>query len=80
MTPNLTNIKLGSIVLFRAPKKQGETEFTDYPAIVYKLYPNEEGDHVGICVIWDGVPSRYGKVGYSKERKENHWSLLEGEY
>lgn len=70
-------IPLGSIVRFRVPRKQGETFDTDYPAIVYKGYPGELGLPLGILVIFDGVPSRYGKVIYSKEPKEGCWSPIE---
>lgn len=70
-------IWVGKIVQFRVSRKQGETFDTDYPGIVYKIHPSEgEAHFVGLTVFYDGIASRYGKVHYSEEPKENCWSLL----
>lgn len=69
-------VQLGEVVQYVAPKKQGENFFTFYPATIYKFYKDEIGAHVGLLVIFDGIPSRYGKVAYSKEPKELCWMEL----
>lgn len=73
---NEIQIQLGETVQYVAPKRQGENFFTFYPAQVYKMYPDEIGAHVGLLVIFDGIPSRYGKVAYSKDAKECCWMEL----
>lgn len=69
-------IKLGCSVQFRAAKKQFEEIGADWPAYVYKLYPDEPGGCLGLSVFIDGIPQRYAKVLYSEEPKEGHWSII----
>lgn len=72
----MKDIYLGDTVLFRAPKKHGETESVDYPGIIYKIYKDEPGKYLGLLVIFDGMPSRYGKVAYD-EKEENCWRYVD---
>jgi hypothetical protein len=73
MTYSYDEIKLGDTVLYRAAKLQNQTEGEDWPAIVYKLYPEEKGDCLGLSVLVEGVPSRYAKVYYSNKPTEMTW-------
>lgn len=61
------------MVLFRAAKLQSQEVGRDYPAIVYNIH--SDPTMLGLCVIYDGTPSRYGIVSYSAEPKEFTWRL-----
>ena len=71
-------LKLGDTVLFHVEKDNGgSVTKLDWPGIVYKIYEGEPGDPVGLTVLFDGIPTRYGKVMYSKEVRTNCWRHLE---
>ena len=70
--------KLGDILLFHVVKDIGGTEQKlDWPAIVYKTYPDEPGTPIGITVFYDGVPTRYGKVMYHNKPENNCWRWID---
>ena len=70
--------KLGTTVIFHHVMDGRGVEIKhDWPAIVYKRYEGEVGDLLGLTVLIDGVPQRYGKVAYSKEPRSGTWRFCE---
>lgn len=62
-------MKLGDIVLWKSPVKDGEKTSPSYPAIVYEV---RENNHLGLAVFgYDNIPvRRYGHTPYDIEKDE----------
>ena len=68
---------IGMIVQYTVERDIGGVKFHNtYPGIVYKLYPDEPGDHVGFTLFFDGQPSRYGKVPRSEKAGDGGWDAI----
>jgi hypothetical protein len=72
----IPELHLGMLVSYRIVKDIGGTKYiSDYPGIVYKIVDASTGV-IAFTLFQDGVPTRYGHVYYSEEKKEGHWSGL----
>lgn len=69
MTYGGCELRLGDVVLWKEPIRDGELMSDDFPAIVYSM----SKDTIGITVFRRGIPQRYQAVYYSAEPKEETW-------
>lgn len=68
-------MKIGNIVLWRSPIRDGESTSPDFPAIVYEV---KDEKHLALVVFgYDNIPvHRFGYVPYSVSA-EKCWRKLE---
>lgn len=76
----MKQVKIGDVVQYRTVRDIGGKKYeNDFPAMVYAVYRgnyDEEGIPIGLSVLFDGVPTRYGRIYYSEVPKADHWSLI----
>lgn len=73
--PQATGI--GSMVVWKAPIKDGETTSPEFPAIIFRVYVPDPYGYAGIYIFTDEGILRRAKVPFSETLKEEHWSYLD---
>lgn len=69
-------MRIGDIVLWRSPVRDGEKTSPSYPAIVFEVKPD---DHLGLIVFgYDLAVRKYGHTPYDLEKCEA-WRKVEEE-